>query len=625
MVGKILDDRYELLKLIDEGGTSNVYRALDRKTKNIIAVKVLKRKVSRDREFVRRFETEVQAALALEHANIVKVLDAGNIEESYYLAMEYIEGKTLKQIIRESGALEPHRAVEISISICNALSHAHAEGFVHRDIKPANILVPKDGQVKITDFGIARNTAVLERASKKNTVIGSVQYIPPEQIRGEKTDRRTDVYALGISLYEMITGTLPFEGETSVETALKHLNERIPQPKRKNEAINEALNRIVLKATRKNKRLRYNTAEDFAEDLKRCFEQPDGEYVKLEHERLSLSKADQKKLQKRLIWSLIGVATAAIAVALVFIMLAVFGTRSNAQATAPAPVTVPSFVGMTETAAEETAGQYGVQISRLYDYSPDVPDGEAMNQSPEAGSTVPPNTIVEVTFSQGAEMVTMPNLLNQPLEEARDLLIELGLTIGEIEYVASDQPSGYIVAQGPEPEALVPLEETVNLSVSKIIDFTRAVVPDFTGMTIDEFKAAFAELDFEQCLVYIEPGEDGGAHKKAGIVLNQTPYKDTEEEISSPIYVWIGAYPANFTTTEAFAVLAEQPDTRVQVTLAEEGSPIEYVIEDLRLEKGFHDISVDLTSYEAKEKYMRVYVNEALTEVIEITSWGRIE
>ncbi len=624
MIGKILDDRYEVLEQIDAGGTSDVYRAVDRRTKNIVAIKVLKREISRDRDFVRRFETEVQAALALEHGNIVRVLDAGNTEESYYLVMEYIEGQTLKQMIREGGAMELHRAVEIAISICSALSHAHAEGFVHRDIKPANIMIQNDGQVKITDFGIARNTAVMERATRKKTVIGSVQYIPPEQIKGERTDRRTDVYALGISLYEMVTGTLPFEGETSVETALKHLNERIPQPKRKNDKINDALNKIILKATRKNKRLRYHTAEEFAEDLRQCFEHPAGEYVKLEPDRPTFSHADQKKYHKRWVWAIVGVGITAVTAALVLVMLAMFGTRSNAQATAPAPVMLPSFVGLNETEAVELAERSGVQISRLYDYSAEVSDGKAMVQIPEAGSMVQPNAVIEVTFSLGPEMATMPNLMNRSLEEARDLLTELGLTIGEVEYVASDQPAGYVVAQDPEAETLVPLEETVNLSVSKIIDLTRAVVPDFTGMTMDELKTAFAELDFETCFAYIEPGEDGGAHKKAGIVLNQTPYKDTEEEIASPIYVWVGANPVNFTKSAVFTVWAEQPDTLVRVTLAEEDNPIEYVMMESKLDKGTQHISVELTSFEAKEKFVRVYVNEILVEETEITSWGRV-
>ncbi len=625
MEGRILDDRYEILELVDAGGTSKVYRAVDRRTKNIVAVKILKRGVSRNRDFVQRFETEMQAALTLEHVNIVKVLDAGNIDDSYYLVMEYIEGQTLKQMIKDTGALDLHRAVEITISICNALSHAHAEGFVHRDIKPANILIQKDGQVKITDFGIARNTAVMEKESRKNIVVGSVQYIPPEQIKGEKTDRRTDVYALGISLYEMITGTLPFEGETSTETALKHLNERIIQPKRRNDRINDALNKIVLKATRKNKRLRYNSAQDFADDLKLCFDHPAGEYVKLEPERLAPTKEDLKKVHQHLVWRLVGVGAAAIIVALVLLMLAVFGTRSNAQATPAAPITVPSFMRMTEAEAKDAAAQYGLKISPLYEYNQDVAEGLATKQNPEAGSTVQANTAIEVTFSQGSEMVTMPSLLNQTLEEARDIITELGLVVGDIDYVASDQPAGYVVAQDPEVDAQVPLSETVNLSVSKTIDLTKAVVPDFTGMTIDEVKAAFAELDFETCVAYLEPGEDGGAHKKAGVVLNQTPYKNTEEETANPIYVWIGAYPVNFTASENFSFIIDTPDTLVRVTLAEEDSPVEYVMLESKMDKGAQNITVPLTSFEGKEKVVRLYVNEELMDTAEVTNWGRKE
>ena len=196
--------------------------------------KVLKRNLSKDTNFVKRFETEMQAMMTLEHSGIVQVIDAGHIEDTYYLVMEYVEGQTLKQIINTEGALDIQRAVDIAVSVCQALNYAHSEGFVHLDIKPANIMINQDGQVKITDFGIARNTTVIERVSEQSDrVVGSVQYIPPEQAKGERTDRRADVYALGISLYEMVTGSLPFDGASSEAVALKHLNEPVPYPKRK--------------------------------------------------------------------------------------------------------------------------------------------------------------------------------------------------------------------------------------------------------------------------------------------------------------------------------------------------------------------------------------------------------
>jgi len=626
MEGKLFDNRYEILEQVDKGGTSFVYRAVDRKTKNIVAVKVLKQNLSKNRDFVKRFENEVAAALSLDHNNIVHVIDAGHTEEVYYLVMDFIEGKTLKQIIREEGMLDLKKAVDITICICNALNHAHSAGFVHRDIKPQNIMIQKDGQVKITDFGIARNTSVIERAAKNdNKIMGSVQYIPPEQARGEKTDRRTDIYSLGISLYEMITGTLPFDGGTSVEVALKHLKEPIPHPKRKNDRINDALNKIVLKATRKNKRLRYSSALELAEDLKLCFERPAGEYVKLEREHLRLTKQDKKKIRKKLIIGISLVLASAVVVATVLISLAMFGTRNNAEEEVSEPIEVSSFIGLTEIESAELATEKGVKIERLYAFSTDIPEGEVISQDPPQGETVQPNGTVTLVFSQGIEMISVPDVTNQTLEDARDILSEQNIQIGDIEFIESEMPEGYVVLQDPEADTMLPIDEQINLTVSKIIDLSIAVVPSLKGLYTDEVRDMFEQMEFVKCFVYLEEGEDGQPHEQPGIVLNQSPQENMEENIYNPLFIWVGAYGENFHIIENLELSIEHPDSLVRVTIMEEESPIEYVMKEDKLKKGDQIIEVELVSFEAKEKFMNVYVNDELVQKTLLSSWRRKE
>jgi eukaryotic-like serine/threonine-protein kinase len=628
MIGKLFDNRYEILEQADKGGTSFVYRAVDRKTKNIVAVKVLKQELSKKKDFIKRFENEVAAALSLDHSNIVHVIDAGHTDDRYYLVMEFIEGKTLKQIINEEGALDLKRAVEISICVCNALNHAHSAGFVHRDIKPQNIMINKEGQVKITDFGIARNLFAIERVDKNNTkIMGSVQYIPPEQAKGEKTDRRADIYSLGISLFEMITGTLPFEGDTSVEVALKHLKEPIPHPKRRNDRINDALNKIVLKATRKNKKIRYSSAVEFAEDLKQCFEYPAGEYVKLEREHVKLSPKDRIKIRKRIVLSISLILASAVVVAVTLISLAMFGTKSNTEFEAPDPIKAPLFIGLTEIESTELANETGVKLERVYAFSKEIPEGEVISQNPNSGDMIQPNSEISIIFSQGIEMVSMPDVLNQDLEDVRDLLAAQNILVGDVEYIESEIPEGYVVSQDPEPDAMFPIDEDVNLVVSKIIDFSMAVVPDMTGISVDEVKGLFEELEFNKCFVYLEGMEENGEERELepGFVLAQSPQGDTEESIDNPIFIWVGAYESNFHIIKDFELNIPQPDTLVRVTIKEEDSPIEYVMLESKMDKGKHDLFVELFSFEAKEKYMCVYVNDKLVRNTVLTSWRRKE
>jgi len=624
MEGKLFDNRFEIIELIDKGGTSNIYRAVDRKTKRITAVKVLKKDLSKDQSFVKRFETEMQAMMALEHSNIVQIIDAGHIEDTYFLVMEFVEGQTLKQMIKDQGALDIQQAVDISISVCQALNFAHNEGFVHLDIKPQNIMINNEGQVKITDFGIARNTTVIERHKTQEKVVGSVQYIPPEQAKGERTDRRADVYSLGISLFEMVTGTLPFEGEKTEEVALKHIHEPMPYPKKRNDRINDALSKIILKATRKNKRLRYSNMKDFANDLKQCFDHPGGEYVKLEFEHVRINRPDPKAIRKRIIISIAMVLASALVVVAILVSLAMFGHRSNAEETAPPPITAPVFVGLDELESTDLANESGVKLERQYVYSDTVPEGEIISQAPEEGSSMQANGTVTIIFSQGPEMALIPDLVNMTLDDARDILTENDITIGEIEYIDSDLPAGYVVAQDPMAGESLPDDEVINLTVSRIIDLDSAVVPDFSGLSVEEVIVMFEDLDFPICYAYLEKDEDDKIREPYGVVLNQTPHEGIEEDTENPIFIWISAYPNNYHINKKIELSVAQEDTLVRVTISEEGSPVEFVMMEDKVGKGDVVLEVELLSFEAKEKYMSVYVNDEQIMMSLLMSWERI-
>ncbi len=266
MVGTVLGNRYEIISEIGTGGMARVYKAKDRYLQRIIAVKVLKDELREDDEFLKRFDTEAQAAASLTHPNIVQIYDVGRDNNRYYIVMEYVDGITLKEYIRQKGFLEWREAINITVQICSALSKAHSRNIIHRDIKPHNIIMTSEGVPKITDFGIAR-LASSETATMKIDTVGSVHYSSPEQVRGRYTDAQSDIYSIGVTIFEMVTGQVPFDGETSVVVAMKHLQDEPPVPSSLRSGIPRSLDRIILKAMAKKKQDRYRTVTDLINDL----------------------------------------------------------------------------------------------------------------------------------------------------------------------------------------------------------------------------------------------------------------------------------------------------------------------------------------------------------------------
>jgi len=279
LLGRILGERYELIEKIGSGGMAIVYKAKCHLLKRHVAVKILRPELVEDESFVARFKRESLAAASLSHPNIVNIYDVGEENGVYYIVMEYVNGKTLKEYIREKERLEWEEAVRIAAQICSALKHAHKNGIVHRDIKPQNILISEDGTVKVADFGIARAVSSATVTIAGANVMGSVHYFSPEQARGGYVDEKSDIYSLGIVLYEMVTGNVPFEGDTAISVALKHIQERVKPPWELNPSIPKSLNDVIEKATEKDQAGRYQTAGEMLRDLQRVLRDPEGNFV----------------------------------------------------------------------------------------------------------------------------------------------------------------------------------------------------------------------------------------------------------------------------------------------------------------------------------------------------------
>lgn len=337
---KLLANRYQLIEQIDSGGTAYIYKALDIKNNRIVAIKMLKPEYAADSDFVDRFKKEVSASLRLKHANIIRSYDAGKDGDKYYIAMDFIDGKTLKHIININEPLNIKFVVNLAKKICLALEYAHVKGFIHRDIKPQNIMIDKDGEPYIADFGIAKKINSGEISQGGEEVVGSVHYFSPEQARGEYMDKRTDIYSLGIVIYEMLTGKVPFDGESSVEIALMHVNNAIPDVTSENPQVPKSLEKIIKKAASKNKENRYKSAFAMYEDLMRCMEEPDGEYIKLQEDSAEAQEEKYTELKSHKVIKIIVLCSVATVALLTFVVVFFNAAFMNTNA----DISVPNVV-----------------------------------------------------------------------------------------------------------------------------------------------------------------------------------------------------------------------------------------------------------------------------------------
>lgn len=495
MIGKILGNRYEIVEKIGEGGMGLVYKAKCHLLNRYVAVKMLKPEFTGDEEFINKFKKESLSSASLSHPNIVNIYDVGVEDGIYYIVMEYVKGKTLKEIIRERAPLQYFEIINICRQICLALEHAHNNNIIHRDIKPQNILITHDGIVKVADFGIARASSSATLTNTGN-VIGSVYYISPEQARGGYTDEKTDIYSLGTVMYEMAVSKVPFIADSPVAIALKHIQENVARPSEMNPDIPVALEDIILKSLEKNPAQRYESAAAMIKDLDKASASPnvhlyaknDGinditrvmpaikdSYLK----ETSNSKQSQKRKRINKFWLafIIFMVGAAMVTGLFIYM-------SGLQ---PKDVPVPSIIGMDENQAQKALKSFGLEMDvagRIY--RSDIPKGTVISTVPDVGIAVKPGSTVKVKVSAGPEQVNVPKFVGTTLTDTQLKLEQLGLKGDILEIYDAVAEKGYVVRQEPDVNTQVPKGSTVKIYASKGPETKGVVMPGLVDVTLDK-------------------------------------------------------------------------------------------------------------------------------------------
>jgi len=479
MIGRLLGNRYEIVKKIGTGGMATVYKGTDLKLNRSVAIKVLYEQFASDPEFLRRFQLEAKAAAKLSHSAIVNVYDEGEEEGIHYIIMEYVDGQTLKDVILSDGPLEPEEAVRIALPVCDALVHAHENNVIHRDIKPHNIIIAADGRVKVTDFGIARAVADSTITYDKS-MLGSVYYSSPEQARGSRADQQSDIYSFGIVLYEMLTATVPFSGESPVSIALKHLQEDIIPPSRVVSGLPSTLEMIVSRAVRKDRSLRYQNAAQLRDDLEDWYESridegyaagPSVQRTRSlpyrgnrswnSHHNEDEEAANSKALPYRKLLLYVSIAAA------LFVAVVIGYSFLYSYLVVP-EVTVPDLVGSSIEDAEKELSLLGLDYSiARQSYSEDVALDHVISQDPPAGRNVRKERTIELAVSLGPEQVEVPDLTKRTELEARLILNEAGLEMEVSSEYSDDVAPGYVIRQDPGKDFRLGSGETVKVVISK--------------------------------------------------------------------------------------------------------------------------------------------------------------
>lgn len=482
--GKTLNGRYKIQSLIGTGGMAAVYLAKDLILDRLVAIKVLRLDFRQNDDAMRRFRREALSATQLIHPNIVGVYDVGQSQEMNYIVMEYVEGTDLKDYVRQRGALHPIEAVRIMMQIVSAIAAAHQNRIIHRDIKPQNILIDKEGNVKITDFGIA--VALSDTSlTQTNTLLGSVHYLSPEQARGGMATIQTDIYALGIVLYELLTGKVPFDGESAVSIALKHFQEPLPSIVNPIAMVPQSLENIVLKATAKDPINRYKNCYEMFEDLKTCLDSTrlyekkfvpttfSGETkvlkpihtqkvkpIQTSREIPIVEMDEEKNVKKKRKWSWI----------ILLLLISIIGIMAYAfLQSAPKEVQVPDVTNLTEAAAKTKLADAKLNVTDVIQVTSDeIEKGKVIETNPKAGSTVKEKSKITIKVSTGKEAITMKDYRNKKYETARDELKKLGFTVEKQEENSDSVESGKVISQSIAPNQKVEGKDPViTLVVSK--------------------------------------------------------------------------------------------------------------------------------------------------------------
>ncbi len=606
--GMFLADRYEIIEQIGTGGMADVYKAKCHKLNRYVAIKVMKSEFSQDKTFVSKFWAEAQSAAGLVNPNVVNVYDVGVENGIYYIVMELVEGITLKKYIEKRGRLPYKEAVSIAIQVANGMDAAHKHNIVHRDIKPQNIIISKEGKVKVTDFGIAKvaSSATINTSAS----MGSVHYISPEQARGGYSDERSDIYSLGITLFEMLTGTVPFDGDSAVSVAVQHIQDSIPLPSQLVEGVPVSVDKIVLKCTQKKTDRRYQSAAELIVDLKKSLVMPDEDFVRMGSAYDSVLKKDEEEYNPdddelltesaghdldddnedtddellendsdkdedidderndklELVMKCIGIGIAVIILMItIFVVIKLVGngknTANNNKTSVEATtvnsannnssdmVEVPAVVGMTKEDAIKALNKLGLGYKAVTQSSDTVAEDCVISQGNVGGSKVEKNSQIVLTISTGKENkeVTVPNVKGKSEQEAKEA-IEAANLVASVDYQYSDSvEAGNVIKYSPSGS--VAEGSTVTIHVSRGKKVTNVSVPNVLGMS-----ESLASQTLDSANLKVTVKYETSSKAEYGTVTSQTPYSAGDSVPSgTTITIYVSHYQqtAQQTTTAA--------------------------------------------------------------------------
>ena len=561
--GSVIGNRYKIQEKIGNGGMATVYKALDQILNRYVAVKVLREEFTTDEEFIKRFNAEAQSAARLTHPNIVSVYDVGQEYNIYYIVMELIQGKTLKQIIEEDGHLSWKWAVNIAIQIASALEMAHKNNIIHRDIKPHNIMITEDGVAKVTDFGIAKAVSN-STITAFGTTLGSVHYFSPEHARGGYTDSKSDLYSLGVVMYEMVTGKVPFDADTPVSIALKHMQEEPVPPIKVNKEIPFAVNQIILKAMKKDPNERYQNASEMIKDLNIALKRPEGGFVEernfedsftrriptvnVSDNRNGNIKSDNEEEKPKgkiatFFYNHPKTKVASIIALFVLIFVATLViTLTVINSSSPRDVQIPNVVNLTQEEAKQRIEQLKLKFAYKEEYSADVEAGHVISQDPQYinNYSVKEGSTVTVVISKGMEQTKVPKVIGMEYSKAESALNEAGLEVEKVEETSQKVEAGYVISQEIDANTEVQKGTKIKIHVSTGTGIKKVTVTSVIGKSSEEAKKILTDLKLEVNVV-----EDEDTSKSDGVVLKQSVDPGTSVEEGSAITITVNKIEKN--------------------------------------------------------------------------------
>lgn len=541
--GRLISNRYEIIKKVGNGGMATVYKAKDHTLNRFVAVKILKDEFTTDEEFIKRFNSEAQAVASLTNPNIVSVYDVGNEGNLYYIVMELVQGKTLKEVIQEDGKLSWKWSLKVAVQIAQALDAAHKNNIIHRDIKPHNIIITEDGMAKVTDFGIAKAVSN-STITAFGTTLGSVHYFSPEHARGGFTDAKSDLYSLGVVMYEMLTGKVPFDADTPVSVALMHMQEKPIEPIMLNPSIPVAVNKIVLKAMQKDPNLRYQSAKEMLKDLNMALKNPDGNFIFMSDVEkdfptqkiptMGETSAERKSTKKKQNGFVKFVnehkALSFVIGAILLFVLTIGITYFGLKLTSVKDVQIPELVGLSQEEAKKKVQDAKLKYVELEpQFSPEIPEGHVVSQTPSYMNNykIKEKTEIKVVISKGQEITKVPKVAGMKKEEAITALEEANLIAEVIEETSKTVEEGFVVSQETEANTEVNAGETVKIHVSIGTGIEQVSMPYVIGKTEADARKTLEEskLKVKQVIYEEDKTKDDGRvlkqDKEAGSTIDE--------------------------------------------------------------------------------------------------------